>query len=75
MIRLNETKSNREYMVKGVYAPDDIRYRFYDLGIVEGSCIKRLKNSPLGDPVSYFVKGTVLAIRNRDACHIEVEEI
>lgn len=75
MIKLNETKGNREYRVTGVYAPDNLRYRFYDLGIVEGGYIKRLKSSPLGDPVSYFVKGTVLAIRNRDACHIEVEEI
>jgi len=75
MIKLNETRSNQEYRVKGVNAPYELKYRFYDLGIVEGSRIKRLKSSPLGDPVSYFVKGTVLAIRNSDALHIEVEEI
>ena len=74
MIRLSETSDNREYRVVGVYAPNDLKYRFYDLGIVEGGFIKRVKSSPLGDPVSYFIKGAVFAIRNRDAFCIEVEE-
>ena len=74
MIRLNETSNEREYRVVGVYAPECLKYRLFDLGIVEGSHIKRLKSSPLGDPVSYLVKGAVFAIRNRDAFCIEVEE-
>lgn len=75
MIRLNETSNDREYRVVGVYAPECLKYRLFDLGIVEGSHIKRLKSSPLGDPVSYLVKGTVLAIRNDDAAFVEVNQI
>ena len=49
------------------------RTRFYDLGILPGSEITKLRASPKGDPVAYSVKGTVIALRSSDARKIIVK--
>ena len=71
-MNLSETEKGRRYIITDVCAHPDLKYRFYDLGIVEGAEIQRLRSSPLGDPVAYYVKGTAIAIRDRDAKSIEV---
>ncbi len=73
MITLDNTQINNEYIITNVKAENSLKYRFYDLGLYKGAKIKRLKSSPLGDPVSYLIKETVIAIRNEDAEKIEVE--
>ena len=47
--------------------------RFSDLGIVEGTVLKSLMVSPLGDPVAYLIRGAVFAIRREDSARITVE--
>jgi len=44
---------------------DDVqaRRRLNDLGIVEGTLIRALYQSPSGDPRAYLVRGTVIALR------------
>ena len=73
MVKLSQTEIDREYRVTCLNAQGTLRRRLRDLGIVEGAIIERLRPSPLGDPVAYLIKGTQLAIRNSDACLIEVE--
>lgn len=49
------------------------RNRMLDLGIVKSTIIEALQKSPSGDPVAYFIKGTVIALRNEDANQILVK--
>lgn len=49
--------------------------RLSDLGILPGTKIKVLQRSPCGDPVAYFVRGTVIALRNEDTKKIIVETV
>jgi len=48
------------------------RRRMLDLGLVSGTRVEALCRSPSGDPVAYFVRGTVIALRCEDACKITV---
>ena len=48
------------------------RRRFADMGLVPGTRVTRLRSAPLGDPSSYAVYGTRVAIRNRDASMVIV---
>ena len=73
MVRLNEIKDSEECTVVSLFAKGIIRRRFQDIGIVEGTKIKRLRSGPLGDPTSYLVRGAVIAIRSADAYLIGVE--
>lgn len=44
-----------------------LRRRYQDLGIIPGTLIKCVMQSPFGDPHAYLVRGAVIAIRNSDA--------
>lgn len=52
-----------------------IRRRFLDLGLINGTEIKALNQSPSGDPIAYLIRGAVIAIRSEDASKILVEPI
>ena len=43
------------------------RRRMMDLGIVKGTTIEAVQKSPSGDPIAYFIRGTVIALRDEDA--------
>ncbi|MCL1858235.1 MAG: ferrous iron transport protein A [Oscillospiraceae bacterium] len=51
------------------------KQRLSDLGIIEGTRIETLYKSPFGNPVAYFIRGTVFALRNETAEKITVEKI
>lgn len=50
-----------------------LRRRLLDFGLIEGTKICCLRRSPVGNPVIYSVRGTRLALRTQDSCHIAVE--
>ncbi len=50
-----------------------LRRRLRELGLVEGTAVECLGESPGGDPRAYFVRGTVLALRRQDAEGVLVE--
>ena len=37
------------------------------LGLIKGTVVEALQRSPAGDPTAYFIRGTVIALRNEDA--------
>lgn len=53
---------------------DAERRRLLDLGILPGTRIENVMLSPLGDPVAYRVKSTIVALRNEQTSLIKVEE-
>ena len=48
--------------------------RLSELGFLPGSEIACLLVSPLGDPRAYWICDTLIALRGRDARHIELDE-
>ncbi len=53
-----------------------LKQRLYDIGLVPGTKIKVVHQSPAGNPRAYLVRGAVIALRNCDAQNIcvRVEE-
>ena len=49
------------------------RRRMLDLGLVKGTKVEALQRSPAGDPIAYFIRGAVIALRNEDASKITVK--
>lgn len=58
--------------VKNINADGKVKRRLYDLGFINGTLVKTLRLSPGGDPHAYFVRGTVIALRQEDAAKIEL---
>ena len=52
-----------------------IRRRILDLGMVTDTLIESIGKSPSGDPTAYYIRGTVVAIRDEDASKIMVEPV
>ena len=59
--------------VAGLDAVGTQRRRMLDLGLVEGTNVEALHKSPSGDPVAYFIRGAVIALRGEDARKIRIE--
>jgi ferrous iron transport protein A len=49
------------------------RRRLLDLGLLPGTEVRAAMKSPLGSPVAYEIRGSMLALRPEDASKIVVE--
>jgi len=67
MKSLYMAQTNQKFLVQKVEIKGDLKRRLLDLGFVPGSVIEVLKASPLGDPISYRVAGTVIALRKEES--------
>lgn len=64
---LYQAAIGEQFLVKKVDIPGELKRRLLDLGFVQNSVIEVLKASPLGDPISYRVAGTVIALRKEES--------
>ena len=55
-----------------VFAQGAQRRRLQELGFVPGAQVECVGTSPLGDPRAYQLRGTVIALRRRDARPVRV---
>ncbi len=61
--------------VKRMDTPGEMRRRFLDIGLIEGTDVLCLGKSPAGDPSAYLIRGAVIAIRHRDAATIVISDV
>ena len=74
-MNLQDAKVDSVVKVIKIDGNNELRRRFLDLGIITGTKIKDLFESPLGDPRAYLIRGTVLAIREEEGAMIKVSNI
>ena len=70
MLCLNQLKPGEEAVATSI-SGENLRLR--DLGLIEGTKVKCVLKSPLGDPAAYKIRGAVIAIRREDAADIKVD--
>lgn len=64
-------KTNEEAVISAISHPDSgMKQRLIDLGFYENTPIKRVLESPKGDPIAYKIRGTTIALRNSDSQYI-----
>ena len=73
-ITLNCLPVGKNARVTGLDMSGNDRRRMLDLGFMKGTMVEALARSPSGDPVAYFIRGTVIALRCEDARKITVAE-
>ena len=59
-------------VVQGVDPSSPLGRRLLDLGFRPGTPLRVLRRAPLGDPVSYELRGTQLCLRRSEARQIAV---
>ena len=74
MKNLTEMNSGDTAVIYQLEAKGCIRRRLMDIGMIPGTKIECLQKSPLGDPVAFLVRRTVIALRCEDAFDIFICE-
>lgn len=72
---LNSIKNNEYYIVNKINASDKIKRRLYDIGLVNGTKIKLLFESPSKKIKAYLIRDSIIAIRDNDAQLIKVNKL
>lgn len=70
---LNRLPIGKKCKVLSLTSTGNERRRMLDLGLVNGTTVEALHKSPSGDPIAYFIRGAVIALRNEDAEKITVK--
>ena len=71
-MRLTELKVGDCGVITEVSPLSQIYKRLTDIGFTNGSTVKCVLNSPLGEPKAYLIKGTVIALRQENTDEIKV---
>ncbi|MBI5201734.1 MAG: ferrous iron transport protein A [Elusimicrobia bacterium] len=50
------------------------RRRFEDLGLLPDTPVRRVRRAPLGDPIAFEVRGTLLCLRHAEARLVRVRK-
>lgn len=72
---LDKVPLNCVAVIQHIDSDEDIRNRIFDMGIMENETIIPLFRSPFKDPVAYYIKNTVIALRNEESQNIFVKII
>lgn len=73
MVTLDKIPTGSKCTVIALTAQGSIRRRFLDLGLISGTEVEALQQSPSGNPVAYLIRGAVIALRSEDASKILVQ--
>lgn len=73
-MNLYDLEVGKTALVKRINSCDNER-RLLDIGLIENTKVTSLYKSPFGKIKAYLIRGSVIAIRQSDACKIEVELI
>lgn len=71
-ISLDKLELNKFAKISALNCNGDLRRRLLDLGFIHGTTIRSILKSPMGNPIAYEVRGTIIALRKDDSKFITV---
>lgn len=71
-IPLNQLPVGAKASVTSLLSDGNTRRRMLDLGVIGGTQIESLYQSPSGNPVAYLIRGAVIALRSDVSAKIMV---
>ncbi|MBR2353814.1 MAG: ferrous iron transport protein A [Clostridia bacterium] len=74
-LRLNTLAVGEQMTVCAVEGEPYMKKRLEDLGFCADTQVTCLYKAPLGDPTAYLMRGTVIALRSRDAAGVIGTEV
>lgn len=70
---LRDVNIGTEVKINSIECEENIKRRILDLGIIKGTKIKPVFKSPLGDPIAYEVRGSLISLREEESRKIYVD--
>ena len=72
-MNLNKIDFNKRAVIKSINLHGIKKRRLFDLGFIPGEMVIKEFESIFKNPICYKIKNTLIALRNEDACNIEVD--
>lgn len=72
-IRLDRLAPGDAGVIARVESQDGIGRRLLDLGFIPGTPVRVVRRAPLGDPVSFELRGARICLRRSEAARVYVE--
>ncbi|MBR1802742.1 MAG: ferrous iron transport protein A [Clostridia bacterium] len=72
--KLNTLELGEQAKIVVLNCTGSLRRRLLDLGLVKNTEITPILRSPSGNPTAYEVRGSVIALREEDSKHIQIEK-
>lgn len=70
---LSELEPGKRAIVSDIHSENSMRRRLQDLGLINGTEVTCVQKSPLGDPVAFLIRGTVIALRSEDSSCVQIQ--
>ena len=70
ILTLDKLPLNITAEIYSINCNDMLKRRLLDLGLINGTKITPIFNSPFGDPVAYKIRSSTIALRKDDAKNI-----
>lgn len=72
-MKLDEIKPEQECTILDILLEGAELQRLLDMGFIEGTRVKVIRNAPLMDPLDIQIRGYLIALRRHEARGVEVE--
>lgn len=72
-ITLDQLGLGKKAIVDQLKMDGTIRRRLLDIGLIPGTRVECVLESPFHDPIAYKIRGAFIALRKKDANMIEME--
>jgi len=73
MVTMAEMRVGDDAVVSESKVAGGIGLRLRDIGLIPGTVVSCVAKSPLGDPVAFFIRGAVIALRSEELSNIYVK--
>ena len=70
---LSQLLPGQQADVKEIRGAGSMTRRLMDIGLVQGTRVECVGESPLGDPKAYFIRGAVVGLRGMDAQNVLID--
>jgi len=72
IISLDTLPINFDAKISKINCNENLKRRLLDLGLINGTKIRAVLESPLGNPIAYKIRGSTIALRKEDSKLINV---
>ncbi|MEN0065881.1 MAG: FeoA family protein [Myxococcota bacterium] len=69
---LDKLRQGQFATVAAIGGQGPFRRRLMELGLLPGTAVQRTGQAPLGDPITFLVRGAVLGLRRTEAALVEL---
>ncbi len=69
---LHELNIGQKAVIYRLRTTGSMRRRLLDIGLTENTVVECVGKSPAGDPLAFFIRGAVIAIRAEDCRTVDI---